>query len=81
MNRSYHKSDYIPCITWVRNARYAQNLKTGAHIEIWGRIHSRSYQKKLETGEAISKVAYEVSISKMEILDETTRVEELHKVE
>ena len=81
VNRSYHKSDYIPCITWGRNARYAQNLKTGAHIEIWGRIQSRSYQKKLETGEAISKVAYEVSISKMEILDETTRVEELHKVE
>lgn len=67
VNRSYHKSDYIPCITWGRNARYAQGLKTGAHIQVWGRIQSREYQKKLETGEVISKIAYEVSISKMEI--------------
>ncbi|MGL5675023.1 MAG: single-stranded DNA-binding protein [Cellulosilyticaceae bacterium] len=70
VNRSYHKSDYIPCITWGRNARYAQGLKTGAHIQVWGRIQSREYQKKLESGDVISKVAYEVSISKMEIVEE-----------
>lgn len=75
VNRSYHKSDYIPCITWGRNARYAQNLKTGDHVEVWGRIQSRTYQKKLETGESINKIAYEVSISKMEITEENNKEE------
>lgn len=70
VNRSYHKSDYIPCITWGRNARYAQNLTTGVHIQVWGRIQSRTYQKKSETGEAETKVAYEISISKMEVIEE-----------
>lgn len=71
VNRSYHKSDYIPCITWGRNARFAQNLVTGDHIQINGRIQSRTYQKKLETGEVEIKTAYEVSISKMEQVDDT----------
>lgn len=75
VNRSYHKSDYIPCITWGRNARYAQHLKTGDHIRVWGRIQSRTYQKKLETGEIITRMAYEMSISKMEIEDENNRAE------
>jgi primosomal replication protein N len=70
VNRAYNKSDYIPCITWGRNARFAQGLKTGDHIQIWGRMQSRDYQKKLESGEVIAKVAYEVSIAKMEIKDD-----------
>lgn len=70
VNRSYHKSDYIPCITWGRNARFAQNLAVGEHIQVWGRIQSRIYQKKLETGDTATKIAYEISISKMETVDE-----------
>lgn len=73
VNRSYHKSDYIPCITWGRNARFAQGLKIGDHIEVWGRIQSRIYQKKLETGEMMTKIAYEISIGKMEISDENNK--------
>jgi len=75
VNRPYNKSDYIPCIAWGRNARYSQNLAIGDNIKIWGRIQSREYQKKLESGEAISKTAYEVSVSKMEICDETQNKE------
>lgn len=67
VNRPYNKSDYIPCICWGRNARYSSSLDVGENIKIWGRIQSREYQKKLDTGEVISKVAYEVSVSKMEI--------------
>jgi len=67
VNRPYNKSDYIPCIAWGRNARYSQNLVVGENIKIWGRIQSREYQKKLESGESISKTAYEVSVSKMEV--------------
>ncbi len=70
VNRSYHKSDYIPCISWGRNARYAQHLKTGDNIMLWGRIQSRTYQKKLENGETIARVAYEMSVSKMELVDQ-----------
>lgn len=69
VNRPYNKSDYIPCIAWGRNARYSQNLTIGDNIKIWGRIQSREYQKRLESGETISKTAYEVSVSKMEICD------------
>ena len=65
VNRSYHKSDYIPCITWGRNARFAHNLKIGEQIQVWGRIQSRTYQKQIETGEVQTKIAYEISINKM----------------
>lgn len=67
VNRPYGKSDYIPCICWGRNARYASNFKPGEHYAIWGRIQSREYTKKLEDGSAETRVAYEVSISKMEV--------------
>lgn len=70
VNRPYNKSDYIPCIAWGRNARFSENLVVGDNIKVWGRIQSRTYQKKLESGEILTKVAYEVSISKMEIAGE-----------
>lgn len=73
VNRPYNKSDYIPCIAWGRNARYAENLEIGRNVKVWGRIQSREYQKKLESGEVINKIAYEISISKMEILGDTHR--------
>lgn len=66
VNRAYNKSDYIPCIAWGRNARYMVNLNVGANIKVWGRVQSRRYQKKL--GEVVEeRVAYEVSVSKIEI--------------
>jgi len=67
VNRPYNKSDYIPCISWGRNARYSEGLSVGDNIKIWGRIQSREYQKKYESGEVVTKVAYEVSVSKMEV--------------
>ncbi|HEY9059519.1 MAG TPA: single-stranded DNA-binding protein [Pseudobacteroides sp.] len=67
VNRHYNKSDYIPCITWGRNARFSESLTIGDNIKVWGRIQSRSYQKKQESGDALTKVAYEISVSKMEV--------------
>lgn len=67
VNRHYNKSDYIPCITWGRNARFTSNLKVGDNIKIWGRIQSREYQKKVDSQETITRVAYEVSIAKIEL--------------
>ncbi|MCX7842930.1 MAG: single-stranded DNA-binding protein [Clostridia bacterium] len=67
VNRPYNKSDYIPCIAWGRNARYAENFSIGENLKVWGRIQSREYQKKLESGEVVTKTAFEVSVSKLEI--------------
>lgn len=68
VNRQYNRSDYIPCIAWGRNARYCEQLQVGNRIKLWGRIQSRNYQKKNTDGSTISKTAYEVSISKMEVV-------------
>ncbi len=66
VNRPYGKSDYIPCICWGRNARFAEGFKVGGHLQIWGRIQSREYQKKISETETEKRVAFEVSVSKME---------------
>ncbi|WZL74457.1 single-stranded DNA-binding protein [Clostridiaceae bacterium 35-E11] len=70
VNRPYNKSDYIPCIAWGRNARFSEKLEVGDHIRIWGRAQSREYQKKINEEQTVTKVAYEVSISKMEICED-----------
>ena len=70
VNRPYGKSDYIPCICWGRNARYAEGFQVGEHIQIWGRIQSREYQKKISETEFEKRVAYEVSVSKLECVEE-----------
>ena len=64
VNRTYKKSDYIPCILWGRNAKFCENIEVGTLVKANGRIQSRAYEKKLENGEVIKKVAYEVSVSK-----------------
>ena len=69
VNRPYGKSDYIPCIAWGRNARYASTLEVGAHLSIWGRVQSREYMKKISETESEKRVAYEVSVSKIELMD------------
>ena len=65
VNRSYNKSDYIACIAWGRNARFAKNLTVGEKIAIAGRIQSREYQKRISDDDVKIMTAYEVSISKL----------------
>ena len=65
VNRAYNKSDYLPCIAWGRNARYLKNIAVGEKIVVTGRIQSREYQKRLEDGEDVTRVAYEISINKI----------------
>ena len=69
VNRSYGKSDYIPSICWGRNARYASGFEVGTHVQIWGRIQSREYVKKLNEFETEKRVAYEVSVSKIDCVE------------
>ena len=69
VNRPYGKSDYIPCIAWGRNARYAAGFEVGARVLIWGRVQSREYTKKLSDSQCEKRVAYEVSVSKLELVE------------
>ena len=70
VNRAYNKSDYIPCIAWGRNARFCQNMEVGTCVKIVGRVQSRIYEKKYEDGTVEERVAYEVSVGSMEIVNE-----------
>lgn len=70
VNRAFGKSDYIPCIVWGRNARYAANFEVGDKVTAIGRVQSRDYEKVLESGEVIQRTAYEVSVAR--ISKETT---------
>ena len=70
VNRQYGKSDYIPCIAWGRNARFVSRLQVGNRIWLSGRIQSRIYNKKISDDEVVEKTAYEVSVSKIELVGE-----------
>ena len=70
VNRAYNKSDYIPCIAWGRNARFCENIEVGTEVKIVGRVQSRTYEKKYEDGTSETKIAYEVSISSLEVVRE-----------
>ena len=70
VNRAYGKSDYIPCICWGRNARFAGKLSVGERIQVWGRIQSREYQKKVGESQVVNRIAYEVSVNKLELKEE-----------
>ena len=70
VNRPYGKSDYIPCICWGRNARFASNFEVGARCAVWGRIQSREYMKKISDEQLEKRVAYEVSVSKLELIED-----------
>ena len=69
VNRAFGKSDYIPCIAWGRNAQYASRFGVGDKIRLTGRLQSREYQKLLESGEYLSRNAYEVSCFTLEAVD------------
>jgi len=71
VNRPYGKSDYIPCICWGRNARFASGFAVGQRCAVWGRIQSREYMKKLSEEDVEKRIAYEVSVSKLEVVDDT----------
>ena len=62
VNRTYKKSDYIPCILWGRNAKYSENMNVGEKVKIMGRIQSRSYEKKITEDKVEKKIAYEISV-------------------
>lgn len=77
VNRAYNKSDYIPCIAWGRNARFCQDLEIGIQVKIVGRVQSRTYEKKFEDGTVEQRIAYEVSVGSLEIIQEEETEKEI----
>ena len=75
VNRAYNKSDYIPCIAWGRNARFCSKMPVGTEVKITGRIQSRIYEKKHDDGTVVNRVAYEVSVGSLEIVEENDTTE------
>ena len=81
VNRAYNKSDYIPCIAWERNARFCQNLEVGTQVKVVGRVQSRTYEKKHEDGTVETRVAYEVSVGSLEVIEEKDNSNEVENKE
>ena len=81
VNRAYNKSDYIPCIAWGRNARFCENMEVGTEVKIIGRVQSRTYEKKYEDGRVEQRVAYEVSIGSLEVIDKKDNEQENNEAE
>ena len=75
VNRAYNKSDYIPTIAWGRNARFCQNLEVGTKVRVVGRVQSRMYEKKHDDGTVENRVAYEVSIGSLEVVEDEENIE------
>lgn len=66
VNRESGENDYIPCIVWYEKAKAISKMEVGTRIEVFGRLQSREYYKKLENGEKGTKVAYELCIFRYE---------------
>ena len=81
VNRAYNKSDYIPCIAWGRNARFCENMEVGTEVKIVGRVQSRIYEKKFEDGRVEQRVAYEVSIGSLEVINKKENQEQNDEAE
>ncbi len=79
VNRAYNKSDYLPCIAWGRNARFVRDLEVGEKLEVQGRIQSRKYQKRIDDNTSETRVAYEISLSSVMIVDGETEYEEIEE--
>ena len=67
VNRSYRRTDYLPCIFWGRTARQIAELSAGARITLTGRLQSRAYNKLLANGETETRTAYEISAVSAEL--------------
>lgn len=76
VNRSFGKSDYIPCICWGRNAKFVSGISVGTKVDLWGRFQSRNYIKKISDTESETRTAYEVSISKLDVEEEHEETED-----
>lgn len=69
VKRSCNKNDYIPCIIWGSKAEYISNFNTGVKVKLEGRLQNREYIKKLYDGTQEERTAYEVSVSRIDVVE------------
>ena len=74
VNRRYGRADYLPCISWGLLAQRSARLRVGDGIRLEGRLQSRNYTKLTETGQ-VQRVAFEVSIMTMELVEQEEMLE------
>ena len=67
VNRSYERSDYLPCICWGMTARESASWEVGTRLALRGRVQSRRYLKLTEAG-TVERTAFEVSAAEVERL-------------
>lgn len=72
VNRAYGKTDYIPCITWGRNAKFASFFETGLCVKLEGRIQSRKYTKRINANECEVRTTFELSANKLVVCENNT---------
>ena len=65
VNRPYGKSDLHTVFAGTKMPVMFQPFGMG-HVLIWGRIQSREYMKRIGENETQKRIAYEVSVSKLE---------------
>lgn len=77
VERGHGKTDYLPCIAWGYKAREVAGFGVGDQISLSGRMQSRDYHKAVESGECLTRTAYEISAFSLELLEsaEATRRE------
>lgn len=76
VEKSYGKSDYIPCITWGHTARRVVSLPVGTKLCIDGRVQSRNYQKFIAEGQIETRTTYEVSVMRVQVVKGDWEVEQ-----
>ena len=74
-NRQYG-SDYIPCITWGRNAIRTSEFDVGTRVKVLGRLQSREYKKKIDDGTYEVRTAYELSAYMIDVVEESEEMDE-----
>lgn len=67
VNRSYGRTDYLPCISWGALAQRCGTFTVGTPIALEGRLQSRVYTKKLEEGTQ-ERTAFEISVADINVI-------------
>ncbi|MFI3253239.1 MAG: single-stranded DNA-binding protein [Eubacteriales bacterium] len=72
VNRSYGRTDYLPCISWGALAQRCGEYTVGTALTLEGRLQSRIYTKKFgERSE--ERTAFEISVAQIELLQESVK--------
>ena len=64
-NSDKNLNNYIPCICFGNIAKEASDFTVNTEVTCFGKLHSREYKKRLDSGEFEIRVAHELLIEKI----------------